>query len=171
MTSRKIMVPVSASSSSLEIAKDSFWLARYQPAELWVVEIHTPVGLIKWLCSPLARWMTKLRGRPVEEVQLKARNQETFPCQIDQVEAPNLVIGIVEATRWKAASTIVILPEIAESLGDAGLRDLRNRLSEISSFVLIQVSKQGSVRVEPGKKKELFEPNKVVPIDKHRWVV
>jgi hypothetical protein len=171
MASRKIMVPVFASSSSLEIAKDSFWLARYQPAELWIVEIQTPVGFFKWLGSPFARWLSKLRGRPVEEVRLKVENQERFPCQIDQVDTPNLVLGIVEAMRWKEASTIVILPEIGESLGEAGLQELRNRLSEISSFVLIRVSKAGTVRVEPGKKKVFFEQDNIVPIDKRRWVV
>jgi hypothetical protein len=171
MTPRKILVPVFASSSSLEIARDSFWLARYQPAELCVVEISTPSGLFKWLCSPFSKWLTKLRGSHAEEVQAKARNQERFPCQITQLAAPNLILGIVEAVRWKEASTIVILPEVGERLETAGLQDLKNRLSEIGQFVLIRISKGGTVRVEPGKKKALFDLGEIVPIDKHRWGV
>ena len=171
MTSRKILVPALASSSSVEIARDSFWLARNDPAELCIVEIGTPVGFFKWLFTPVTRMLKKIRGSQAEAAQRKARNRESFACQIDEVEAPSLVIGIVEAARWKAASTVVILPEVADRLGAAGLRELKNRLSEISAYVLIRVSKQGSVRVEPCGKKRLFEANKIVPIDKHRWVV
>jgi hypothetical protein len=171
MASRKILVPVFASSSSLEIARDSFWLARYQPAELHIVEIHTPVGLFKWLCTPITTWLKKLRGSQAQKAQGKALKQEQFPCQIGEMEAPNLILGIVEAARCKEASTIVILPEIDESIGKTGLKELKDRLSEISQFVLIRIGKQGSVRVEPGKKKDLFDCGNVIPIEIKRWVV
>ncbi len=171
MASRKILVPVFASSSSLEIARDSFWIARYQGAELHIVEINTPVGLFKWLCTPLTMWLKKLRGSQTEEAQQRALKQWKFPCQIVEMESPNLIQGIVEAARFKEASTIVILPEIYESIGKTGINELKDRLSEISPFVLLRISKEGYVRVEPGKKKELFDVGNVIPIDKHRWGV
>jgi hypothetical protein len=171
MTSRKILVPVFDSSSSLEIARDSFWIARYQPAELHIVEIYTPVGFFKWLCTPLIKRLKRLRSSQTQEAQQKALKQEVFPCRIGELEAPNLILGIVEAACSNEASTIVILPEINESIGKSGINELKDRLSEISSFVLLRISKEGYVRVEPGKKKILFDVGNVIPIDKHRWGV
>lgn len=170
MTAKKILVPVIDALSSREIERDCFWLARYQPAELHIVEILPPVNFFKWLLTPITNWLKKWRGSQAQKAQHHAMAQEEFPCQTAEREAPNLVLGIVEAARREQPDVIVILPEIDEHLGQTGINDLQNRLSEIKEYMLIKPRRGGSVRVEPQKKKALPDYKKVVPIDRHTWV-
>jgi hypothetical protein len=170
MPTKKILVPVVDALSSKEIERDCFWLARYQPAQLYIVEILPPVNFFKWLFTPVANLLKKWRGSQAQKAQHHAMAQETFPCQVGEREAPNLVLGIVEAARREQPDMIVILPEMDESLGQTGINDLQNRLSEIREYVLIKPRRGGSVRIEPHQKKTLPDCKKVVPINRHTWV-
>jgi hypothetical protein len=170
MSAKKILVPVVDALSSREIERDCFWLARYQPAQLHIVEILPPVNFFKWLFTPAINMLRKWRGSQAQKAQRHALTQEEFPCQVGEREAPNLVLGIVEAARREQPDMIVILPEIDKYLGQTGINDLQNRLSEIKEYMLIKPRRGGSVRVEPQKKKALPDGKKVVPIDRHTWV-
>jgi hypothetical protein len=170
MAAKKILVPVVDALSSKEIERDCFWLARYQPAQLYIVEILPPVNFFKWLFMPVTNLLKKWRGSQAQKAQRHAMAQEKFPCQVGERKAPNLVLGIVEAARREQPDMIVILPEIDKSLGYMGIQDLQNRLSEIRKFVLIKPRRGGSVRIQPQQKKALPDCKKVVPIDRHTWV-
>jgi hypothetical protein len=170
MPAKKILVPVVDALSSKEIERNCFWLARYQPAQLYIVEILPPVNFFKWLFTPVANLLKKRRGSQAQKAQRHAMTQEEFPCQVGEREAPNLVLGIVEAARREQPDVIVILPEMDKSSGQTDIHDLQNRLSEIREYILIKPRRGGSVRVEPHRKKALPDCKKVVPIDIHTWV-
>src|SRR5262245_1318231 len=131
MDTRKIMIPVLVSSTSREIERNSFWLARYQPAEVYITEIVLPVGFFKWLFAPLIELLSKMRMSQAERARRDADERETFACTVDSLEAPSLLLGIVEAVRKKQPGIIIILPEIGDRLGAAGLEEVKRRLSEI----------------------------------------
>jgi hypothetical protein len=170
MQTKKILLPVLGAFSSTEIERRSFWLARYQPAQLHIVEILPPVGFFRWLCTPLHNLRKWWRGSQAQRARHQAMTQENFPCEIGEIAAPNLVLGIVEAAQREQPDVVMILPEIAEHLGQTGINDLQNRLSEIKQYVLVKLGRGCSMRIEPHQKKALPDFKKVVPINRSKWV-
>jgi hypothetical protein len=156
MNPRKILVPVLRSMSSADIARDSFWLAANQPADLHLIEVIPPPAFIWWLITPLVNLIRKYAGNSLNNVQQKAALLAHRRRASGEVRAPNLVLGIVEAAWLVPSSTIIILPDMQIQLGRSGLQNLRNRLSEIQDVVLILPGRGLEVKIDPVKKKDPF---------------
>ena len=115
MKARKILIPVLGSLTSSKIKRNSFWLARAQPAELHLVEIKLPVGFFKWLLTPAIDRFKNLIGSQIRHVQQQAVAREKFNCEISELKAPDLVRGIIGAALQEDPDTIILLPEISSS--------------------------------------------------------
>ena len=163
MNPRKILVPVLCSMSAADIARNSFWLAANQPADLHLIEVVPPPSFIRWLITPLANIYRKYAGSSLNDAEQKAILLEQLRCTTGEVRAPNLVLGIIEAVWRVQSSTIIILPEMQTQLGQSGLRNLRNRLSEIQDVVLILPGRGLEMKIDPVRKKDPFY-SKVVSI-------
>ena len=163
MNPRKILVPVVRSMSAADIARNSFWLAANQPADLHLIEIVPPPAFIRWLITPLENLIRKYARCSLNDARQKAVLLERLRCATGEVRAPNLILGIVEALWLFQSSTIIILPEMQTQLGRSGLRNLRNRLSEIQDVVLILPGRGLEMSIDPIKKKDPFY-SKVVSI-------
>jgi hypothetical protein len=154
MNSRKILVPVLRSMSAADIARSSFWLAANQPADLHLIEVVPPPAFIRWLITPLVNLIRKYASSSLNDARQKAVLLEHLRCATGEVRAPNLVLGIVEAVWLVQSSTIIILPEMQTQLGRSGLRNLRNRLSEIQDVVLILPGRGLEMKIDPVRKKD-----------------
>ena len=154
MNTRKILVPVLHSMNAADIARNSFWLAANQPADLHLIEVVPAPTFIRWLITPLANIIRKYAGSSLNDAHQKAVLLEHLRCATGEVRAPNLVLGIIEAV-WRVQSrTIILLPEMQTRLGQSGLRNLRNRLSEIQDVVLILPGRGLEMKIDPVKKKD-----------------
>jgi len=169
--SRRILVPVYGKLGATEIARASFWLARYQAAELHLVEVITPPGFFRWLLTPLIRLIMNHSNARLQGARRRAIWSEQLNCDIEELPAPNLILGVVEAA-WKTrADTIIVAPDLRREIGDDGMRELKDRLSEINPCLVITIGEGRFARVEPCKKKPLPDYKRVVPIDINKWVV
>jgi hypothetical protein len=149
--------------SAADIARNSFWLAANQPAELHLIEVIPPPAFVRWLITPLTNIIRKCTGSSLNDARQKAVLLEHLRCATGEVRAPNLVLGIVEALSLVQSSTIILLPEMQIRLGRSGLQNLRNRLSEIQDIVLILPGRGLEMKIDPVKKKDPFY-SKVVSI-------
>jgi hypothetical protein len=149
--------------SAADIARNSFWLAANQPADLHLIEVILPPAFIRWLITPLTNIIRKYAGSSLNDARQKAVLLEHLRCATGEVRAPDLVLGIVEALSLVQSSTIILLPEMQTRLGRSGLQNLRNRLSEIQDIVLILPGRGLEMKIDPVKKKDPFY-SKVVSI-------
>lgn len=146
MKTKKILFPVCDRLKAEEVARYSFWLARHLPAELYLVEVVQPWGLMERLLS----LFVKKRPHPrLGEVQEKAMWQESFYCEIRQVWASHWTTGILEAARQVMPQIIMLAPELQEHLGTAGLRDLKRHLSPLDHCNLILLTHGLALAFEP----------------------
>src|SRR5262245_14408795 len=146
MTENTILFPVCGRLYPYRISHQSFWLARYLPARLHLVEVLPPKGWFGWLLSVLSRDDRKWRLR---EVKRQVFQQDQIQCEAESLEVPNLTIGIVEAV-WRVQPKFVVLnPGLQDALGKSGLRDLKTRLGEIGRCMLVLLRNGQAIRVEP----------------------
>lgn len=146
MEPKKILFPVCDRLRTRDVARYSFWLARHLPAELYLVEVVRSGGFLERLLS----LFRKKRGAPgLGEVQEKAMWQESFYCEIRQVEAPDWLAGIVESARQVKPQVIMLAPEVQERLGANGLGDLKRHLGALDSCTLILLTRGLALAIEP----------------------
>ena len=123
-----------------------FWLAHYLQANLCLVDIRLPKSWFRWL---LSRFFRAGREWRLQEAKRLAFQRDELKCRTDMLEVPNLTIGIVEAA-WRVRPNFIVLsPELQKSLGKPGLRDLKNRLSEMSQCMLVLLRTGPAIRLEP----------------------
>jgi len=128
------------------MSHQSFWLARYLRAKLYLAEVLLPTGWIGWLLAPFRRKDREERFHEVEKLVLK---QDQIKCEVEGVEVPNLTIGIVEAAWRVKPNFIVLTQDLQKSLGNIGLKDLRTRLGEMSRCMLVLLGSGPTIRLEP----------------------
>ena len=168
METKKILVPVFGSVSVSEIARISFWLAHNEPAELRIVEVIAPPTFFQWLISPLLAPFKSNQSLRLQQVQHRAIWKEKLACEISEQRAPDNVLGIVEAARRINPDIIIIAFELRRRLGKEGINELKYRLSEIGSFVLMLLGRGPEMRVEICRKKDVLAPDRLASINRKR---
>ena len=146
MTDDTILFPICGTLYPYRISHQSFWLARYLQARLYLAEVLLPTGWIGWLLAPFRRKDREERFHEVEKLVLE---QDQIECEVEGVEVPNLTIGIVEAA-WRVKPNFVVLtPDLQKMLGNTGLKDVRTRLGEMSRCMLVLLGNGPTLRLEP----------------------
>ncbi len=146
MTENTILFPVSGRLYPYRMSHESFWLARYLPAKLHLVEVVVPTGWFRWLLSVFSREDREWR---LQEVKRQVFQQDQVQCETESLEVPNLTIGIVEAAWRVKPKFVVLMPALQEALGKAGLRDLKIRLTEMGRCMLVFLRSGSVVHLEP----------------------
>jgi hypothetical protein len=162
MTEHTILVPVCGTLYPYRMRHDSLWLARYLKARLCLAEVLLPTGWVDWLLAPFRKKDREWRFHQVEKLVLE---QDHLKCEVKGVEVPNLTIGIVEAAWQVNPNFIVLTPELQQSLGKTGLRELRTRLGEIGRCMLVLLGSRGTVRLEPCTTTNSPDRATIVPIN------
>ena len=145
MRENTILFPVCGRLYPYRMSQQSFWLARYLPAKLHLVEVLVPTGWIRWLLSVFSREDREWR---LQEVKRQVFQQNQVQCETESLEVPNLTIGIVEAAWRVKPKFVVLLPALQDALGKTGLRDLKTRLGEIGRCMLVLLRNGHVVRLE-----------------------
>jgi hypothetical protein len=128
------------------MSHQSFWLARYLQAKLYLAEVLLPTGWMDWLLAPFRRKDQQWRFHQVEKLVF---DLDQIKCEVETVQVPNLTIGIVEAA-WRVRPNLIVLtPELQNALGKTGLKDLRTRLGEMSRCMLVLLGSGPTIRLEP----------------------
>ena len=146
MRNNIVLFPVSGRLYPYRMSHDAFWLARYLPAKLHLVEVLIPTGWIHWLLSAFSR---KDREWRLQEVKRQVLQQDQVQCETASLEVPNLTIGIVEAAWRVKPKFVVLMPGLQEALGKAGLKDLKIQLGEMGRCMLVLLRHGHVVRLEP----------------------
>jgi hypothetical protein len=124
MTENAILLPVCGTLYPYRMSHQSFWLARYLQAKLYLLEVLLPTGWMGWLLAPFGRKDREFRFHEVEKLVFEL---EQIKCEVEAVEVPSLTIGIVEAAWRVKPNFIVLTPDLQKALGNTGLKDLRTR--------------------------------------------
>lgn len=159
MKEHTILFPVCGTLYPYRMSHHSFWLARYLPARLCLVEVLLPTGWFRWLLSHFSREDREWRLREVERLLFR---QDDIICQTDTLRVPNLVIGIVEAAWLVKPKFIVLTPELQALLGESGLRDLKTRIGEMGRCMLVLLKNGPVVRLEPCNTVDSLDVGRVV---------
>lgn len=146
MNKHAILFPVCGTLYPYRMSHDSLWLARYLQAKLCLAEVLLPTGWMGWLLAPFRKKDREWRFHEVEKVVFE---QDQIKCEVEAVEVPNLIIGIVEAAWRVKPNFVVLIPELQETLGKAGLQDLRTRLGEMGRCMLVLLGNGPAIRLEP----------------------
>jgi hypothetical protein len=162
MTENSILLPICGTLYPYRMNHHSFWLARYLQARLYLAEVLLPTGWIGWLLEPFRRKDQKWRFHEVEKLVFR---QDQIKCGVEAVEVPNLIIGIVEAARRVRPNFIVLTPELQDTLGKTGLRDLRTRLGEMSRCMLVLFRNGLTIRLEPCTTTKSPVRGQVIPLN------
>src|SRR5262245_5588279 len=128
MTDNTILFPICGTLYPYRLSHQSFWLARYLRAKLYLAEVLLLTGWMGWLLTPFRKQEQEWRCQAVEKLVLE---QDQIKCEVEAVEVPNLTIGIVEAAWRVNPNFIVLTPDLQNALGKTGLKDLRTRLGEM----------------------------------------
>jgi hypothetical protein len=153
MKNRKILVPVYEALSAASIARSAFWLAHAQDADLYLVAVIPPPGLLSWLLSHLL----KRRGNAqLAEARRQAVWVEQLRCKTAELHAPNLLIGIVESARQVRPDMVILVPELQERLGRVGVAELKQHLGEISCCTLVLPARGLALRIVPCGKRSVI---------------
>ncbi len=157
-----ILFPVCGVLYPYRLDHQLFWLARHLSARLCLVEVLLPAGgWIRWLFGLFSNKDREWRLCQVEKVVFQ---QDHIPCETETVEVPNLSIGIAEAA-WRVKPTFVALtPELQESLGTVGLKDLRTRLGEMGRCMLILFGRGTAMRLEPCNSADSADNGQVIRV-------
>lgn len=162
MTENTILFPVCGTLYPSRMSHDSLWLARYSQARLYLAEVLLPTGWMGWFLTPFRKKDREWRFREVEKVVFE---QDQIKCEVEAVEVPNLTIGIVEAAWRVKPNFVVLIPELQETLGKAGLRDLRTRLGEMSRCMLVLLGNGPTIRLEPCTTTNSLDRGQVIPLN------
>lgn len=141
-----MLFPVCGRLSETAIIRNSFWLARNLPAELYLVEVIMHRGFVTRLFSGFIRKWNRQR---LEAVQERAMWDESFYCEIGDVTASSWTMGIAEAARRLHPHYIILTPELQERLGGNGIRDLKQRVGSMGRCSLILLTRGLALGVEP----------------------
>ena len=159
MRERTILFPVCGTLYPYRLTHRSFWLARYLPAKLYLVEVLLPTGWIRWLLSVFSREDREWRH---QEVKRQVFQQDRVQCETETLTVPNLTIGIVEAAWRVKPKFVVLMPGLQEALGKAGLRDLKTRLGEMGRCMLVLLRNGHVIRLEPCNSLDSPEVGRVI---------
>src|SRR4030095_3817479 len=146
MRERTILFPVCGALYPYRLTHRSFWLARYLPAKLHLVEVLLPTGWIRWLLSAFSREDREWR---LQEVKRQVLQQDRVHCDTEGLEVRNRTTGIVEAAWRVKPKFVVLLPALQDALGKTGLRDLKTRLGEMGRCMLVLLRNGHVVCLEP----------------------
>jgi hypothetical protein len=102
----------------------------------------------------------------LRQAQQKAIWKEKLACEVSEQRAPNDVLGIIEAARRIKPDIIILAFELRRRLGKKGINELKYRLSEIGSFVLMLFGNGPEMRVEICRKKDVLAPDRLVSISR-----
>jgi hypothetical protein len=161
MTENTILFPACGTLYPYRMSHDSLWLARYLQARLCLAEVLLPTGWLSWFLAPFRRKDREWRFHEVEKVVFE---QDQIRCEVEAVEVPNLTIGIVEAAWRVKPNFVVLIPELQETLGKAGLQDLRTRLGEMSRCMLVLLGNGPTIRLEPCTTTNSPDRGQVIPL-------
>ena len=162
MREARILFPVSGRVYPYHMSHESFWLARYLPAKLHLVELLVPTGCLRWMLSVFSREDRRSR---LQEVKRQVFKRDHLHCEAETLAVPNLTIGIVEAAWRVKANFVILLPALQDSLGKAGLKDLKTRLGEIGRCMLVLLRNGCVVRLEPCKTVNFPDVGRVIHPD------
>jgi hypothetical protein len=162
MSEHSILFPICGTLYPYRMSHRAFWLARYLPARLWLMEVLLPTDWFRWLLSFFSRKDREYRLREVERMVFQRDGVE---CRTDTLKAPNLTVGIVEAA-WKVKPNfIVLMPELQHALGKVGLRDLKTRLGEMSRCTLVLLGHGPTITLEPCTTTNASDRGQIVSVD------
>lgn len=158
MAENTILFPVYRRFHPYGMSNQWFWLPRYLPAKLHLVDVLVPTGWIRWLLSAFSKEDRKWR---LQMLKHQIFEEDHVPCEIQTLTAPNLTIGIVEAA-WRIKPNFVILmPALQDALGKAGLRDLKTRLGEMGRCKIVLLRHE-YVRLESCNTGDAAEAGRVI---------
>lgn len=159
MRDNKILFPVCGRLYPYRMSHESFWLARYLPAKLHLVELLVPTGWIRWLFSVFS---IEDREWRFQEVKRQVFQQDQVRCETESLKVPNLTIGIVEAAWRIKPKFVVLMPGLQEALDKAGLSDLKTRLGEMGRCMVVLLRKGQFVRLEPCNRVDASDVGRVI---------
>jgi len=90
-------------------------------------------------------------------------------CGGEAVEAPNPIIGIVEAAWWVKPNFILLTLELQETLCKSGLRELRARLGEVSRCMRALFRNGPTIQLGPCTTTKSPDQGQVIPLNFSGW--
>jgi hypothetical protein len=162
MTDNTILFPICGTLYPYRMSHQSFWLARYLQAKLYLAEVLLPTGWMGWLLAPFRRKDREWRFHEVEKLVFE---RDQIKCEVEAVEVPSLTIGIMEAAWRVKPNFIVLTPDLQKALGNTGLKDLRTRLGEMSRCMLVLLGNGPTLRLEPCTTTDSPDRGQVIPLN------